>query len=490
VTPVTTAAAASAGARLPTGTRSLRTRLLVAFVLLGVGTAVLVAGVAYVQARDEILQRTQDAAVLALVERIESLPPLGALPPTQGELDGVAARLSDRDDTAVVVYRDRRSRGGGPDPGALPPELRDAVRGGDVVWQRASVQGHPVLVIGTQLGIARSDGGAVPSGVEVYAVRGLAPEQRSIDRLATGAWVTGAVAVVLAVLLALLAGRGVLRPVRELRRATDRLGAGDLTARARVHGADELADVARTFNDTAATLERYVGELRRLEAEARRFVADVSHELRTPLAAMTAVTDVLDDEAQHLPGDAGRAARLVSGETHKLTRLVEDLIEVSRFDAGTAALALDDVDVAEAVRATLRARGWSERVQTDLPDGVVVRLDPRRLDVVVANLVSNALRHGAPPVRVRAQVRPDRLEVEVSDSGPGLAPDVLPHVFKRFYKADTARARSEGSGLGLAIAWENARLHGGDLTAANRSPAGAAFTLHLPRSGGGPGEPL
>jgi two-component system, OmpR family, sensor histidine kinase MtrB len=142
--------------------------------------------------------------------------------------------------------------------------------------------------------------------------------------------------------------------------------------------------------------------------------------------------------------------------------------------------------VAEAIRATLRARGWSDWVDADLPDGVVARLDPRRLDVIIANLVSNALRHGAAPVTVCARVRPDGLDIEVADRGPGLAPDVLPHVFDRFYKADTARARSEGSGLGLAIARENARLHGGDLTAANRDPDGAVFTLHLPRPGGGP----
>jgi two-component system sensor histidine kinase MtrB len=313
-------------------------------------------------------------------------------------------------------------------------------------------------------------------------MRSLQPEQQSIGRLATQAWLTGTVALVFAVLLALLASRGVLGPVRELHRATNRLGEGDLTARARVRGTDELADVARTFNNTAETLERHVGDLRRMESEARRFVADVSHELRTPLAAMMAVTDVLDDEAQRLPGDAGQAARLVSEETHKLTRLVNDLIEVSRFDAGTATLALDDVDVAEAIRATLRARGWSDRVRTDLPLGVVARLDPRRLDVIIANLVSNALQHGAPPVSVRTQARPGGLDIEVSDSGPGLAPDVLPHVFDRFYKADTARARSEGSGLGLAIARENARLHGGGLTAANRPDSGAVFTVHLPRT--------
>jgi two-component system sensor histidine kinase MtrB len=478
----------NAAARFLSGARSLRTRLLVAFVLLGVSTAVLVAGVEYVQARDEILQRTQDAAVQTLVERIDTLPGLDAGAPDQAELDDIADRLSDSGDIAIViaVYGNLRSRNG-PVLDSLPPELRYAVRGGNVVWQRTLDDGHPGLVIGTQLRLLRPDRATPPAELEIYSVRSLGSEQASVDRLATGAWRAGAVAVALAVALALLAGRGVLRPVRELRRATDRLGGGDLTARARVHGADELADVARTFNDTAATLERYVGDLRRMEAEARRFVADVSHELRTPLAAMTAVTDVLDDEAQHLPGDAGRAARLVSEETHKLTRLVEDLIEVSRFDAGTAALALDDVDVREAVRATLRARGWSDRVRTDLADGVVARLDPRRLDVIVANLVSNALRHGAPPVCVRAAVRADRLEIEVSDHGPGLAPEVLPLVFDRFYKADAARARSEGSGLGLAIARENARLHGGDLTAANRSPSGAAFTLHLPRPDGEPG---
>jgi two-component system sensor histidine kinase MtrB len=477
----------NAPARVLGGARSLRTRLLVAFTLLGVTTATLVAGVDYVQARNVLLQKTQDTAVLTMTERIETLFPLGGMPPSQAKLDEIANRLSDRDDTAIAVYRDRRSVGG-PDPDTLPRQLRHAVRRGHVVWQRVSMDGHPVLVIGTQLRLVQPGGATVPSELEIYSMRSLGPEQLSIARLATRAWLTGAVALVFAVLLALLAERGVLGPVRELRRATNRLGEGDLTARARVRGMDELADVARTFNNTAETLERYVGELRRMESEARRFVADVSHELRTPLAAMTAVTDVLDDEAQRLQGDAGQAARLVSEETHKLTRLVNDLIEVSRFDAGTATLALDDVDVAEAIRATLRARGWSERVRTDLPLGVVARIDPRRLDVIVANLVGNALRHGAPPVSVRMHVRPDQLDIEVSDSGPGLAPDVLPYVFNRFYKADTARARSEGSGLGLAIARENARLHGGDLTAANRPAAGAVFTLHLPRPGGEPGD--
>ncbi|MFG1765223.1 ATP-binding protein [Micromonospora parva] len=472
---------------------SLRVRLLLAFALLGVTTTAVVASGSYFQARTVILQQAQDAAVMSLTDQLSKVYPIAQLPPTQNDLDLLAQRLSDREGFAVVIYRDMRAQGS-PTPAPLSPELRAEVDDGRIAWQRVSQDGQPRLLIGTQLRLERPDGTAHPSGLEVYSVRDLVPEQQSIDQLATRAWLTGGLSLLLAVLLALLSARGVLRPVRDLGRAARRLGEGDLSTRLTVRGVDELADVARTFNDTAGTLERQVGELRRMESDARRFVADVSHELRTPLAAMTAVTDVLDEEADHLPGDAGRAARLVSQEAQNLTHLVNDLIEISRFDSGTARLALDDVDVGAAVTATLRIRGWTDRVRADLPPAVVARLDPRRLDVIVANLVGNAFRHGAEPVTVRLSADPDWVTIEVADQGPGLDPEVLPHVFDRFYKADTARTRSEGSGLGLAISWENARLHRhgerrGTLVAGNAPGGGAVFTLRLPRettdTGGG-----
>ncbi|MCI2423365.1 HAMP domain-containing histidine kinase [Saccharopolyspora sp. K220] len=464
--------------------RDLRVRLLLAFALLVLATATVVAGGSYVQAREVILQKAQDTAALSLVDQVRGFLPVRNLPPSQAQLDAIAGTLSDRQDTAVAVYGARRSSGN-LDPDTFPPELRQTVRDGYVVWQRVSWRGEPTLIVGTPLMVTWPNRTMQASGLEVYSVRSLFPEQQIIDRLAFLAWLTGGAALAFAMLLALLAARSVLRPVRELRQAAHQLGEGDLTTRLRVRGSDELADVARTFNTTAEALERQVGELRRMEADARRFVADVSHELRTPLAAMTALTDVLDDEAPRLPADAGKAARLVSQETHNLTRLVNDLIEISRFDSGAATLALDDVDVAEVVRATLRRRGWFDAVETDLPSGVVARLDPRRLDVVIANLVGNALKHGAAPVSVRLRTAPDWISVEVRDHGPGLDPQVLPHVFDRFYKADTARTRSEGSGLGLAIAWENARLHSGSLVAANDPHGGAVFTLGLPRDSGG-----
>jgi two-component system, OmpR family, sensor histidine kinase MtrB len=139
--------------------------------------------------------------------------------------------------------------------------------------------------------------------------------------------------------------------------------------------------------------------------------------------------------------------------------------------------------VAGAVRDCLRARGWLDRVELVAPAGIVAGADRRRLDVIVANLVGNALRHGGPPVRVRVTADREQVWVEVTDGGPGLPEHVLPHVFDRFYKADAARTRTPGSGLGLAIALENARLHGGGLTAGNAEGGGARFVLRLPRHG-------
>lgn len=166
--------------------------------------------------------------------------------------------------------------------------------------------------------------------------------------------------------------------------------------------------------------------------------------------------------------------------------LVEDLMEISRFDARAAELNADEVDVAEAIRKTLHNRHWTDgRVRTDLPDGIRARLDPRRFDIVVANLVGNALRHGSAPVMVRlcTGTRPDGppvLITEVTDSGPGIRPESLPHIFDRFYKADAARTRSTGSGLGLAITRENVKLHGGTIRAGNPPEGGAVFTVEIP----------
>ncbi|MBP2475921.1 two-component system sensor histidine kinase MtrB [Crossiella equi] len=472
---------------LPVWARGLRARLVLAFLAIAALGAAAAAGVSYVSARTIALKSFQDQAVVEFRTLVSRIAPDTPYPPSQEDLVTFASRITGRDSAALAAYRDLRSTTEGRNF-HVPQELVDTVRRSDrsqVFFQRVTANGSSTLYLGTRVVLTEQGGSGESSELEAYQVLDLRGPAEQISDLAISAWQTSLLALPFAALLALLAARGVLRPVRELRTATRRLANGELDTRVSVKGSDELADLAHTFNDTAAALDRTVAGLRRMESDARRFVADVSHELRTPLAAMTAVTDVLDEESANLPEDAQVAARLVGQETRKLARMVEDLIEISRFDAGAARLVLNDVDLAEMVRNTLRSRGWTDEVVTELPEGVRVQVDARRLDVVVANLVGNALRHGAKPVVVRLAESPQWVELSVTDHGPGLPEEVLPHVFSRFYKADSARSRSEGSGLGLAIARENAQLHYGTIEAANDPAGGARFTLRLPRLGGG-----
>ncbi|MEV6717145.1 ATP-binding protein [Lentzea sp. NPDC051208] len=442
--------------------RGLRPRLMAAFLLLTVLGAVGAAGASYATARTLLLEDAQDNFMNPLVQDVRDYAHRLTVPPAQEDLDGFGSYLRG---SAVVVYESLRSTSG-PDPSFVPAEMREMLKTSrTILWQRRTDLTDPYVVVGIPL--VRADG--TPTGVEVWALLYLRGPQTAIDSFSTAAWVGVSLVLPLALGLALFTARGVLRPVRRLGAAARALGSGRLDTRVDVRGSDELADLARTFNQAAEQLEAS-------QAASRRFVADVSHELRTPLTAMNAVTAVLDEDADTLPPDTAVAARLVSAETRKLTRLVNDLMEISRFDEGRNLLELDDWDIGTAVRDTLAARGWATSVEASLPEGVVARVDRRRLDVIVANLVGNALKHGGVPVRV--SVRPG--VIEVADHGPGIPEDALPHIFDRFYKADTARSRSEGSGLGLAIAWENARLHGGTIEAANAPSGGAVFTLRLP----------
>ncbi|MFI1970933.1 two-component sensor histidine kinase [Streptomyces cinnamoneus] len=486
---------------LRTLARGLRARLVVAFLLVAALSALATSALTFREARTAILKRTQDTAVTALRAQVNSQVPDLGFPPDDKSLVKLTQDL-DRAGQALqwtthVRYKDGpllpagfRGPGEKGNPGGRIPEgVREKVRDGIAAFQRVTVDGSPWLAIG--LPVAFSGDTSQMSGLEVYAQVPLREDEVNVHALVDAAQSGALPAVALAVVPALIAARGVLRPVRELRRATQRITEGELDTRLKVTGGDELADLSRTFNDMAAALEENVAELRRMEANSRRFAADVSHELRTPLAAMTAVVDVLDEDAAGLDPDTAHAVRLISEETGKLARMVEDLMEISRFDAGAAALHLDEVDVAETVRKTLQARGWQDKVTARLPEGVRARLDPRRVDVVVANLVGNALRHGGEPVAVsvragRGDAGDERLLIEIADRGEGIDPEVLPHVFDRFFKADAARVRSEGSGLGLAITLENVRLHDGTVRAANGPEGGAVFTVDLPlRRGGG-----
>ncbi|MFF2144208.1 ATP-binding protein [Kitasatospora sp. NPDC058190] len=473
--------------RLRRAVAGLRPRLVVAFVAVAALAALATAVLTYRAATTSTLDLTKDTTLDELRRRIDILAPALPFPPNQSELDRLAGQLSGtggfRDWRVLASYGTEHSQW--TQPVAVPPTLEATVGRGHAAFQRFTApDDHPWLAVGVPVtyGTAGPSGPAgAPSGLTVYAVLPLDREQSAANALLAGAAGAGVLVAVLAAGLALLAARQVLRPVRALGDAAHALAQGKLDTRLTVTGHDELAQLSKTFNHTARTLQGTIEELRAIESQGRRFAADVSHELRTPLAAMLAVTDILDEDAEHLPADTATALRMISNETTRLTRLVNDLIEISRLDAGAAPLRAESIDAAIAVRETLDLRGWNDQVELDLPAALPVRLDPRRFDVIVANLVGNALRHGRPPVRVVLRGPDDELVLTVTDSGPGIPPAELPHLFDRFYKADKSRARSEGSGLGLAIAQENARLHGGLIEAANSPDSGAVFTLVLPR---------
>ncbi|GLY88178.1 sensor histidine kinase [Actinoallomurus iriomotensis] len=485
----------------------LRARLVAGFTAVAVLASVLTSAIAYFLVRRVLLDRVQNNAIMDVRSTLAQAIP-ARLPYVTYSPD------------LLQPFGDALARPGwqcwimGNQPGGwvttgekyswvhIPPQLITAVRasrpgskahgdtlpGRRLVYQRIVSRGVPYLVVGTPIYLPK--GGisgpetrfgrvtAVGSQIEAYVIISLRHEQSDLNEMAALVAVGGAIAGAVALLIALLAARSVLRPVRLLSEAARGLGDGDLDRRVEVRGRDELARLARTYNDSADALQASVAELREMEASARRFAADVSHELRTPLTTMVAVTDTLEEEVS---GDAATAAGLVAEEIRRLSALVGDLLEISRFDAGAVDLVADDVDMAELVAQSLRLRGWNRDVELDLEAGLRIHADPRRIDVILANLVGNALKYGSPPVTVwsRKSSDPDGAWLRVEDHGPGIPAEARAHVFDRFYRVDTARTRGKGTGLGLAIARANAELHGGTLDLLD-TDAGTVFELWLP----------
>ena len=288
----------------------------------------------------------------------------------------------------------------------------------------------------------------------------------------------------IAVLLSTVLAWFIARPVRNVTRAAARVTEGDLSARAPQFGGsragDELTELTRNFNLMAENLER-------LETERKEMIADVAHELRTPLTVLQGQIDALREGVR--PVDDAALAKL-EHQTRHLTRLVEDLRTLSAADAGRLPLELQTVDLARltqrvtaAFEVKASAKGTALSFHCDLRQNALVQADPHRLEQVLGNLLENAVRYtpesGAVAVRVTQQQ--NAAVLEVSDSGPGLPEDALPHLFDRFYRVDSSRGRAlGGSGLGLAVSKALVTLHGGRLEAANRAAGGAVFRVILP----------
>ncbi|WP_243859862.1 sensor histidine kinase [Amycolatopsis arida] len=329
--------------------------------------------------------------------------------------------------------------------GGTPSAVLDVVAGAPVLAFAAAVGHDTVLVEFYDLGPMRLE---------------LANLQRDLTLIALAVATVG-------VLAAVLAASGIQRPVRRVAAAARRLGQGELDIRLPVRGRDELADLTRSFNTMAGRLGESI-------EQQRRFIADVTHDLRTPVTAMVAAVDSLEDAD---PEARSRSARLLGTQTRRLARLVEDLLEISRFDAGVADFRPEPVDLRALLLDAVEASAGGADVE--VTGDATVTADPRRLHTIACNLLANAVRHGAEPVTVTIDAtRLDLVTVRFADSGPGVPADLMPILFDRFVRGERSRTAA-GSGLGLAIARENALVHGGQLDVQNE--AGAVFTLSLPR---------
>ncbi|GAA4563093.1 HAMP domain-containing sensor histidine kinase [Micromonospora coerulea] len=451
--------------RVPAG--RLRRRLVIAFVLVAGVSAGVLAGGSYLMLRqarfDGSLQRAAADARYQLVLAGQFLPL------TDARRADLLASFEGNGRHVLLVAGDTTASNPryAPTPGR---DLRTAVAAGQLAYQRSPDGARPHLLV---------VGGRIPgSTAELYVVTVEDDVVDGLHQLRTALAVGGAGVLLLAAAVGNTLARRTLEPVGRASRAARAVAEGLLDTRLPVRGRDEFSAWAASFNEMAAALETKIEALSAARARERRFTGDVAHELRTPVTALVAAASLLAEQLDALPADARRAAELLVTDVVRLRRLVEELMEISRLDAGREVLAVRPVDVVALLRGILDSRGWTGRV-TVTGDATPVDTDPRRLERVLANLVANAVEHGGGAVRAEVRRTAGVVTVEVSDEGPGIPATHLPYVFDRFYKADPSRT-GPGSGLGLAIARENARLLGGRLDVRSEVGRGTWFELELP----------
>ncbi|MGH3042958.1 MAG: ATP-binding protein [Gaiellaceae bacterium] len=446
----------------------LRRRLTLAFALTaGIAAAALAAG-SFLLVRDARLSDSRDRALeqsrFNLVLASEVLPAEGP--------DALLEAYARRGSFETVLLADGASFPSSLSLGEeqVPADLRVLVAEGELAYERIEVAGTRYLVTG----------GQVPGNEEDEAYFFFSEDDlwNDLADLRTILLVGLGLVVVAAALAGALLARRTLAPVARASTAAHSLAEGLLDTRLPVESADEFGAWAASFNEMADALEAKITALSEAQARERRFTADVAHELRTPLTAIVNEASLLAEHLERMPAEARRPAELLVEDVSRLRDLVEDLMEISRLDAGTQPVRPESVDLGSLVAAAVRARSWQDRVDLD-PGEVVLTSDPRRVERIVANLIGNALEHGGRDVSVRIGADSLGAFVEVADRGPGVAREDLPHLFERFYKADPARA-GRGTGLGLAIALENARLLGGDIDVWSETGVGTRFTLRLP----------
>jgi two-component system, OmpR family, sensor histidine kinase MtrB len=372
----------------------------------------------------------------------------------------------------------------------VPASLADRVTNHSelaYVYIRSPIGPGRMLVVGAPIRIDESDVGVQ----QAYFFYPLNFQEETLAKLSNFLLIVGAGLLAAVVILAAISIGRVLKPIQRARDVAEEIAAGNLAARIpQATSQDDFGKLAESFNRMTDNLAQKIGELEHVGSLQARFVSDVSHELRTPLATVRMAADYIHAARTGLPPDAQRAAVLLERELERFENLLEDLLEISRFDAGVINLEPVEVDlsglldeVVDALDPIAHGRKVDVGLEVDRSQGQpLVAADPRRLDRVFSNLVKNAIEHTVEgDVRIWVGRRARDVVVTVADEGEGIPAEDLPHIFERFYRADVHRARTlGGTGLGLAIALENVNLHRGSIDVQSEVGRGSTFTVTLP----------
>ena len=403
--------------------------------------------------------------------------------------------------TAIAYFR-----APGQEPNSIAPPDRGAPGLSNVITQelRERVQNNPGGQFWQSVALENVDGGTDPGVVvgsdlevpvagryELYIGYNFAAAQDSLAFMQAVGLVGAVALLVLLTAIIFLVVRWVIEPIRSAATTSRRLAAGDLGVRMPSRGEDELAVLAASFNGMADSLQARIRELAELSVMQQRFVSDVSHELRTPLTTIRLAGDVLYGQRDDFPGPTSRTVELLHTQTDRFETLLTDLLEISRYDAGSVELATEPTnlvhlagDAIESMHELARGRGSELRLVA--PGGHLdAEVDPRRIRRIVRNLLGNAIEHGeGRPIVVAIDSNESAIALSVRDYGLGMTQEESARVFDRFWRADPSRTRTiGGTGLGLAISLEDAVAHGGMLDVWSRPGAGTVFRLTLPRTG-------
>jgi signal transduction histidine kinase len=458
--------------------RSFRARLIITVIALVALTAGSVGALAYYLVRESLHDQLVGDAVARAEFNITVLASTDQLPRDAGKLDfeqsGLVSRFLLRGTDGVYVEfpnGETFASGLGLLDGSelISQEVRDVVDRGEYGYEFLDVGGESTLVVG---------GRRPPDGPDLYFFYPAVDVANAISQLARMLLIAGLAVLVLGALGAGLIARRVLRPVAVAGRAANVMASGDLSVRLPAGTNDELGSLAVAFNRMATSLEDQINALVEAHDRERRFVADVSHELRTPLTALVNEAAMLKRRLGTMPEGERHIGEMLVNDVSRLRVLVEELLEVSRLEAGSMPLEASDVDIKRFLTAVIADRYPEAGLQIDEPIGTV-HIDRRSLERIVGNLLDNARNHApGAPVTVTARLSEGLLAVAVADDGPGVPEADLPRLFDRFYKADVSR--QGGSGLGLAIAREHALRIGGELTVGRGRSGGMIFRLSVP----------